>query len=227
MDTMTLRQGFDIVIFFLQQFQNRGPFTDTGLLLQSLIRVQSGAQDAEGQALWLEWSRCTQKVQEFTGSPEEFSITPLPPIDNDGHKDFPDSLTITQVFLATQFFLYQQYLKTNNADGGIFFIVGNMDLSGWANHMTTDPAYWGDWIGSVQKVLFPDTINNRRLLQDLLNRPENYLGKANGSDWYARLLPNGSQLWACHYNGELRCAGIRRSPVDFDPVNGLSTPQHP
>jgi hypothetical protein len=33
MDTMTIRQAFEAMVWFIKQFQDRGPFEDTGSLL--------------------------------------------------------------------------------------------------------------------------------------------------------------------------------------------------
>jgi hypothetical protein len=37
MDTMAIRQAFETMVEFIKQFQERGPFEDTGSLLHDLI----------------------------------------------------------------------------------------------------------------------------------------------------------------------------------------------
>ena len=96
--------------------------------------------------------------------------------------------------------------------------MSSMDLGTWMNiglwpdPVPADPAYWSDWMASVQKVLLPDTPENQQLVQDLLTHQEHFLGKGR---------------WGEVYGGKLQCAGIRRIPVEFDSRTGLSTPQHP
>ena len=94
--------------------------------------------------------------------------------------------------------------------------------------MPADPAFWSDWMGSIQKVLLPDTPENQMLVHDLITHNENFLGIGPWEEeCYARLLSDGRQLWAELYHGKLSCAGIRQTPVRFDPRTRLSTPQHP
>jgi hypothetical protein len=227
MDTMTSRQAFEAMVWFVKQFQDRGPFEDTGLLLQALSHLKATDTVHGGIDLWKEWRLCAQKALQFTGLPEEFPLAELAKTSWDEQGGFPDTLTVVQAFEATHLFLYRQYLKTKDPDGGVFYLMSNMDLGVWTNHMTADPAYWYDWMASVQKVLLPDTLENQQLVQDLITHQENYLGNGAGGEWYAHLLPDGRQLWAVVYGGKLLCAGIRETPVAFDPEIGLSTPQHP
>jgi len=235
MDTMTIKQAFDIMVWFIKQFQDRGPFEDTGSLLHTLNQVSAANKDDEGTSLWQEWRVCVQKTQQFSGQPNEFPLFELAQASWDEREAFPDiPLTIIQAYEATHLFLYRQYLKTKVDDGGLFFLVSNMDLGVrmdlglWPYPIPADPAFWGDWMGSVQKVLLPDTPEHQLLVQDLITQQKNFLGKGPwGEEWYARLLSDGRQLWAEVSKGKLRCAGIRRTPVAFDPRIGLSTPQHP
>jgi hypothetical protein len=234
MDTMSVRQAFEAMTWFVKQFQDRGPFEDTGSLLHALNRV-SAANTDEGVDLWREWRQCVQKTLQFSGEPNEFPLFELGQASwNEEEVSSDSSLTILQAYEAAQLFLYRQYLKTKVDDGGIFYLMSNMDLGTrmnlglWPDLIPADPAYWSDWMASVQKVLLPDTLENRQLVYDLIMHQENFLEKGPwGEEFYARLLPDGRQLWAEVYGGELRCAGIRRTPVVFDSRTGLSTPQHP
>jgi hypothetical protein len=235
MDTMSVRQAFEVMTWFVKQFQDRGPFEDTGSLLHALNRVSAANADGEGMHLWREWCRCVQKTLQFSGQPNEFPLFELGQASWDEQEVCSDLfLTILQAYEATQLFLYRQYLKTKIDDGGIFYLMSNMDLGTqmnlglWPDLVPADPVYWSDWMASVQKVLLPKTPENQRLVQDLLTHQEHFLGKGPwGEEWYARPLPDGRQLWAEVYGGKLQCAGIRRIPVEFDSRTGLSTPRHP
>lgn len=235
MDTMTIHQAFETMVWFLKQFQDRGPFEDIAFLLRILNRVRAGNNDDDALALWEEWRISVKKTQHFSGQPNEFPLFELEQTSWDVREAFPDlPLTIMQAYEATQLFLYRQYLKTKVEDGGLFFLVSNMDLGVrmdfglWPYPIPADPAFWPDWMGSVQKVLLPDTPENQLLVQDLISHNENYLGEGPfGEEWYGLLLSDGRQLWAEVYHGKLQCAGIRRIPVAFDPRTGLSTPVHP
>jgi len=111
-------------------------------------------------------------------------------------------------------------------------LLSGLDLA-WRDPVSeerwpADPALWHDWMRSVQKVLFPDTSENHQLLEALVTEQQNYLGKDSlGDDWYARLLPDGKQLWACVRGGETLYGGIRNTPKSFDPRVGLSSPGSP
>jgi filamentous hemagglutinin len=94
--------------------------------------------------------------------------------------------------------------------------------------MTADPAAWDDWMESVQKVLMPDTPENRRLLEMLVSHRGNQLGTdMYGNEWFAEMLSDGRQVWAKVRNGEIKYGGIRRVPKSFDPKKGLSSPNDP
>jgi hypothetical protein len=235
MDMMNVRQAFEAMTWFIKQFQDRGPFEDTGTLLDALQRVTSADTDSEGADLWREWCQCAHKTLQCSEQPNEFPLFELgQALQDEQEESSASSLTILQAYEATQLFLYRQYLKTKVDDGGILYMVANMDLGTrkkpdfWLDFMPADPAYWSDWMASVQKILLPDTPENQWLVSDLIKHQENCLGKGPfGEEWYARLLPDGRQLWAEVYGGELQCAGMRRTPVPFDATTGLSTPQHP
>ncbi len=235
MDTMSVRQAFEAMTWFVKQFQDRGPFEDTGSLLHALNRVSAANTDDEGMDLWREWRRCVQKTLQFSGPPNRFPLFELGQASWDEQEVSQDlALTILQAYEATQLFLYRQYLKIKVDTGGIFYLISSMDLGTrmnlglWPDPVPADPAYWSDWMASVQKVLLPDTPENQQLVSDLITHQEHWLGKGPwGEEWYARLLPDGRQVWAEVYGGKLQCAGIRRTPVPFDARTGLSTPEHP
>jgi NADH:ubiquinone oxidoreductase subunit len=135
-----------------------------------------------------------------------------------------EKLTIRQAFQATQNFLSEYYRMTNSDDIGLLLSI----LTVQDDDVTSDPAGWHDWMRSVQKVLFPDTPENHRLLEELVANQQNHLGKDSwGNDWYARLLPDGRQLWACVRRGEVLYGGIRNTPKSFNSRTGLSSPSSP
>ena len=167
MDTMSVRQAFEAMIWFIKQFQDRGPFEDTGSLLSLLNRVHATNANEEGRKLWREWHQCVQKTLQFSGQPNEFPLFELGRASWDEQRVSSEtSLTILQAYEATQLFLYQQYLKTKDGDGGLFYLVSNMDLGtrmalGLSpSPLPADPAYWSDWIASIQKVLLPGPPEN-------------------------------------------------------------------
>lgn len=135
-----------------------------------------------------------------------------------------EKLTIRQAFQATQNFLSEYYRMTNSEDIALLLSI----LTVQDDDATSDPAGWHDWMRSVQKVCFPDTPENHRLLEELVAHPQNHLGKDSwGNDWYARLLPDGKQLWACVRGEEVQYGGIRNIPKSFHPRTGLSSPSSP
>ena len=241
MDMMSMNQAFETMLAFLQQFQDRGPFEDSGVLLAKLYEVNPTKRDDEGTDLWQEWCFCTQQTLQFSGSPNTFPILELARLPLERQKVSLDtSVTILQAYLTTYLFLARQYyaikdeVEAKEKVSGVFYLMSNMDLGtrmqlGFSEYVVpADPAYWGDWMRSVQHVLLPDTQENQQLVSDLISHPENFLGKGSwGEDWYARLLPDGRQLWAEVYDGRFQCAGIRHTPIAFDPYEGLSTPLHP
>ena len=137
-----------------------------------------------------------------------------------------ETLTIRQAFDAMVHFLERQYALDKSDDIGT--LLGSLSLQIWANDTTADPAAWDDWMESVQKVLMPDTPENRRLLEMLVSNRGNQLGTdMYGYEWYAEMLPDGRQVWAKVRNGEIKYGGIRRTPKSFDPKKGLSSPNDP
>ena len=137
-----------------------------------------------------------------------------------------ETLTIRQAFDAMVHFLERQYALDKSDDIGT--LLGSLSLQIWADDTTADPAAWDDWMESVQKVLMPDTPENRRLLEMLVSNRGNQLGTdMYGYEWYAEMLPDGRQVWAKVRNGEIKYGGIRRTPKSFDPKKGLSSPSDP
>ena len=137
-----------------------------------------------------------------------------------------ETLTIRQAFDAMVHFLERQYALDKSDDIGT--LLGSLSLQIWADDTTADPAAWDDWMESVQKVLMPDTPENRRLLEMLVSNRGNQLGTdMYGYEWYAEMLPDGRQVWAKVRNGEIKYGGIRRTPKSFDPKKGLSSPNDP
>ena len=137
-----------------------------------------------------------------------------------------ETLTIRQAFDAMVHFLERQYALDKSDDIGT--LLSSLSLQIWADDMTADPAAWDDWMESVQKVLMPDTPENRRLLEMLVSHRGNHLGTdMYGNEWYAEMLPDGRQVWAKVRNSEIKYGGIRRTPKSFDPKKGLSSPNDP
>jgi hypothetical protein len=62
MDTMTIYQAFETMVWFIKQFQERGPFEDTGSLLHDLNQMSASNSDKETRVLWREWCISVQKV---------------------------------------------------------------------------------------------------------------------------------------------------------------------
>jgi hypothetical protein len=130
MDMMSVCQAFEAMNWFVKQFQDQGPFEDTGALLHALYQASATNPNSESAAIWQEWRHCVNKTLSFSGPPNQFPLFELGRTgwDEQGLSSDRD-LTILQAYEATQLFLYRQYLKTNDNDGGIFYLVSNMDLS--------------------------------------------------------------------------------------------------
>ena len=78
-------------------------------------------------------------------------------------------------------------------------------------------------IFSDRKGHMPDTPRNRQLLIELINDPDCKVGSdANGTIWYAKLLPDGSQFWACVRNGTSQNAGRNEKPREWDDQTGFN-----
>lgn len=67
-----------------------------------------------------------------------------------------------------------------------------------------------------------DTPANRQALEDLVRDPNNFVGKSfRKTDWYAKTLPSGYQIWAQIRCGVIRNGGINRIPRPFKPEAGI------
>ena len=67
-----------------------------------------------------------------------------------------------------------------------------------------------------------DTPANRSLVENTVNNSQNIIGKdMYGTQWYAQLQPDGSQVWVRTYNGTIINAGINAVARTFDPQTGL------
>lgn len=73
-----------------------------------------------------------------------------------------------------------------------------------------------------------NTPANRELLLDAAKDPNNFMGVDKyGKSWHAKTLEDGSQVWTCSQNGEIRDGGLNESPREFHPETGLSSPVKP
>jgi hypothetical protein len=69
----------------------------------------------------------------------------------------------------------------------------------------------------------PDTLDNRSLIESVGNNPKNFIGTdARGTNWYAQIQSDGSQIWVRTYNGTVTNAGVNTTPRTFDPQTGLN-----
>jgi RHS repeat-associated protein len=68
-----------------------------------------------------------------------------------------------------------------------------------------------------------DTNENRETLENVANEPHNYNGKDKyGNEWYAKILPNGKQIWTRVRNGKITNGGVNDIPKRFDAETGLN-----
>ena len=140
-----------------------------------------------------------------------------------------ETMTIRQAYDAMFCFL-QHWYRLTKADA-IGDLLSYMELL-WLDpasgvRWTGDPAIWGNWMACVQSILFPNTSENQQLLDELVATQENLLGTVEGNKWYARVLPDGRQLWAVVRNGTIKYGGMRDHPKTFNPRTGLSSPDDP
>ena len=71
----------------------------------------------------------------------------------------------------------------------------------------------------------PDTIENRKLLEDVANNPDNFLGKDKyGNEWYAKLQDDGSQVWVEARNEKIFEGGVNNISKTWNPQTGLKKP---
>ena len=132
-----------------------------------------------------------------------------------------DVLTVRQALDAMFKFLEEYYRQTHSDDVGS--LLGELPRVGERGTNSGDPAAWFDWLRAVQRALIPDTPEWRALVANLIADPNNLAGKDKGAgEWHARILPDGSQLWAYVPSGRLYCAGCNRIPRPFNPDSGFS-----
>jgi len=141
-----------------------------------------------------------------------------------------EHLTIRQAYDAMRLFLedYNQIIKSDVLGD----LLEYLDLA-WLDPSTgerwpADPAMWDQWMACVQEILFPDTTEHRQMLEDLVSDKANYLGTdVWKSEWYAKILENGQQLWAMVRDNTIQYGGIREKPKFFNSEGGLSSPNDP
>lgn len=69
----------------------------------------------------------------------------------------------------------------------------------------------------------PDTPANRKLLEDVANNEENYMGVDKyGNEWYSRIQSDGSQVWVNTRNGIIQNGGVNNPPKIWNPDTGYS-----
>ncbi len=73
---------------------------------------------------------------------------------------------------------------------------------------------------------FPDTPENRALLEQLANDESKYIGTdAKGVRWYVQQNPDGSQLWVTVRDDVIQNGGLNPAPRSWDDETGLNTPR--
>ena len=82
--------------------------------------------------------------------------------------------------------------------------------------------------GSKRKHIFgnrkghlPDTPENRELIRNVANRRSNYRGQDKyHNHWYAKTMPDGSQIWVETHAGKISNAGRNATPRRWDSETG-------
>lgn len=68
----------------------------------------------------------------------------------------------------------------------------------------------------------PNTPENRKMISDLANNIEYYVGKDRyGNDWHIRNNEDGTQDWVRHQNMVINEGGKNSSPITWDIETGL------
>ena len=68
----------------------------------------------------------------------------------------------------------------------------------------------------------PNTPENRKMISDLANDVQYYVGKdCYGNDWHIRNNEDGTQDWVRHQNMVINEGGKNISPITWDPETGL------
>ncbi|HAA28925.1 MAG TPA: hypothetical protein DDW76_25150 [Cyanobacteria bacterium UBA11369] len=76
--------------------------------------------------------------------------------------------------------------------------------------------------------LSDDTPENRQLFVETVIEPNNYLGTDKyNTQWYAKTLTTGEQIWVQVRNGEIRNGGKNPLPKTWHPDTGLSSSTQP
>ncbi len=69
----------------------------------------------------------------------------------------------------------------------------------------------------------PDTPENRELVTNAANNPDNYMGVDKyGNTWYSQMQSDGSQIWVQTRNGRIQNAGKNLTPHSWDSETGFS-----
>ncbi|AJG98882.1 hypothetical protein LF65_02296 [Clostridium beijerinckii] len=130
---------------------------------------------------------------------------------------------------------------TNNeiVNGGINEIPIKFELTNSADDVTQPNTTTGAAITISEKNkdhifreasghLTEDTPENRKILEDVANNEENYLGSDKyGNEWYAKVNEDGTQTWVQVRGTEIRNGGVNELPIGFDINTGLSSPVKP
>jgi filamentous hemagglutinin len=74
----------------------------------------------------------------------------------------------------------------------------------------------------------PDTPEHRKLSKDVADAPTNLLGSDKyGNTWFAKILPDGRQVWVRTRNDVINKGGINDIPKTYNPATGLNNPTTP
>lgn len=69
----------------------------------------------------------------------------------------------------------------------------------------------------------PDTPDNRKLLEELANKKENYIGTdMYGNEWYSQTQSDGSQVWVTTRGGIIQNGGVNNPPKSWNADTGYS-----
>lgn len=132
-----------------------------------------------------------------------------------------DVLTLRQALDAMVMFLEEYYRQTSSDDVG--GLLSELPAVGIKGTRSGDPAAWPDWLIAVERAVAAKTPGWQESIDRLIADPANFVGRsASEAKWYARVLPDGRQLWARVYHGALQGAGCNSVPRPFDPDAGLS-----
>ncbi len=73
-----------------------------------------------------------------------------------------------------------------------------------------------------------DTPKNRKLLENIANKPSATLGKDKfGNTWSAQNRSDGTQVWTQDRGGKIINGGLNKTPRKFNQETGLSSPKKP